>query len=924
MKRSMRVALAASAVAVVLTAVPVGINPLTGAGPAFAADNGAIDPPLFDETQDGGTVRVNVVLDGRSDLSSASEAGEVLVSYETLPMVTLRVNRSGLDSLSTMAGVVSVTEDIPVEPTLNESTAKIGSDVAVAAGKTGAGSAIAILDTGVATGHPFLAGRVKAEACFSVTDAAYGATSLCPDGTAEQEGPGSADADSGPCTTVGTGCSHGTHVAGIAAGNGTGVAGAPARGVAPGADIIAMQVFSKFTSDSYCGPGASPCVLSFTSSQIKALEKVAALKSAGTNIIAANLSLGGGRWTAACATDARKPIIDTLFSQGVATVVAAGNNGYANAVNAPGCVPSALTVGSTTDDDQLSTFSNRGPLLDLLAPGTSIVSSVPGGGFASKNGTSMAAPHVAGALAILRQAHPGKTLAELEALLKDGGTPITYEGAVTPRLKISLPQQPQRPRFTDFNCDAIEDTVVGDPKATVGADAGAGLVRVIYGGGKGTAEFHQDLATVPDDSEAGDSFGENLATFDHDEDGCSDLVVGIPNEDIGTDADAGAVNVLYGAAGGLTTGKAALNLVQGTGEGAVKAAASGAEDRFGHAVAAGHTAQGQPYLLIGAPGKDIGAVKDAGTVYYLRGFTNVATDQNKPAMDGDIETGDRFGTTIAASANHIVIGTPNEAIGTAADAGNIQLLTHELNAGGLPTPLVGLNQNDPLVSSLAEAGDLFGGSLAAVAYTPAGASAATDTVLAVGVPGEGLTVASAPVDHAGQAYTFRITGAGAVTKVASITAEVAGVTGTAAAGDQLGQSVSLVNLAPDAPATPATLVLAVGIPGKDIGGAVDAGAVQTFDPLGIPGDTDQWIQAGDASGLGGTPTAGHAIGAHLGATASALRVGVPDATPFGAVHALPWGNTTAGRTGAAGTVTTHQPGQNGLPAAGGAFGWSTA
>ncbi|MEU9142597.1 S8 family serine peptidase [Streptomyces sp. NPDC048349] len=922
MKRSMRVALAASAAAVVLTAIPVGANPLTGYSPAFAEENGPVDPPLFDETQDGGTVRVNVLLDGRSELSSASEAGEVLVSYETLPMVTLRVDRAGLDSLSTMAGVVSVSEDIPVEPTLNESTAKIGSDAAVAAGKTGAGSAIAILDTGVATGHPFLAGRVKAEACFSVTDAAYGATSLCPNGAAEQEGPGSADADSGPCTTVGTGCSHGTHVAGIAAGNGAGVTGAPTRGVAPGADIIAMQVFSKFTSDSYCGPGASPCVLSFTSSQIKALEKVAAMKSAGTNVIAANMSLGGGRWTAACAADPRKPIIDTLFSQGVATVVAAGNNGYANAVNAPGCVPSALTVGSTTDDDQLSTFSNRGPLLDVLAPGTGIVSSVPGGGFASKNGTSMAAPHVAGALAILRQAHPGKTLAELEALLKDSGTPITYTGAVTPRLRIDLPKPPPRPRFTDLNCDTIEDTVVGDPKAAVGGQADAGVVRVIYGGGKGTAELHQDLAAIPGDAEAGDSFGENLATFDHDEDGCSDLVVGIPGEDIGAAADAGAVNVLYGAASGLSTGKAALNLIQGTGEGAIKSSTPEAGDRFGHAVAAGHTAQGQPYLLIGVPGEDLGTVQDTGIVYYLRGTTNVATDQNKPGVDGDNETGDRFGSTIAASANHIVIGSPNEGIGAQTDAGSLQVFTHQLTADGLPTPVLGLNQNDTIVGGLAETGDRFAGSLAAVAYVPSGASAATDTVVAVGSPGEGLTVGSAPVDQAGHVHTFRITGAGAVTRTASINAEAANVAGVAAAGDHFGQSLTLANLSPDAPATASTLVLAVGIPGKDIGGAADAGAVQTFNPLGTPGDTDQWIQAGDTSGLGGTPTAGHAIGAHLGATTSALHIGVPHTPSFGAAYALPWGNATAGRTGNPGTVTTHQPGQNGLPAVGGAFGWS--
>ncbi|MFC9819421.1 S8 family serine peptidase [Streptomyces erythrochromogenes] len=132
-------------------------------------------------------------------------------------------------------------------------------------------------------------------------------------------------------------------------------------------------------------------MLSFTSSQIEGLEKVHALKKGGTNIVAANMSLGGGRWTSACASDPRKAIIDGLLTENVATVVAAGNNGYTDAVSAPGCVSSAVTVGSTTDDDQVSTFSNRGPLLDLFAPGTWIVSSVPGNTYASKNGTSMAA-----------------------------------------------------------------------------------------------------------------------------------------------------------------------------------------------------------------------------------------------------------------------------------------------------------------------------------------------------------------------------------------------------------------------------------------------------------------------------------------------------------------------------------------------------
>jgi subtilisin family serine protease len=435
MKRPVWVAVTATAAAIVLSAAPANLNPL-GDTPAFAATGGPVDQPLLDKTATGGTVRVNVLTGRRADIASAAQEGTTLVSYDTLPLVTLRVDNAGLQKLQSKPGVISVTEDAPTAPTLNESTVVIGSDKAAAAGKNGSGVTVAVLDTGVETGHPFLGGRVKQEACFSVEDATYVSTSLCPDGTTAQEGAGAANTAIGPCSTLGAACDHGTHVAGIAAGNGAGITAAPTRGVAPGADIAAIQVFSKFDNDDYCGAGNSPCVLSFTSSQIKALEKVLAWKQAGTNIVAANMSLGAERWTTACANDPRKTIIDSLHTANVATVIAAGNNGWADAVSAPACVDTAVAVGSTTDDDQLSTFSNRGPLLDLLAPGTSIVSSVSGGGYGSKNGTSMAAPHVAGALAVLKQTYPTKDIDSLVSLLATSGTPIVYTGATTPRINV--------------------------------------------------------------------------------------------------------------------------------------------------------------------------------------------------------------------------------------------------------------------------------------------------------------------------------------------------------------------------------------------------------------------------------------------------------------------------------------------------------
>ncbi|MFE9724411.1 proprotein convertase P-domain-containing protein [Streptomyces sp. NPDC005794] len=423
--------------AVTLGGLPAHAAPTSSVAATAAGETDPIDPPLYDATSAGGKIRVNVVTEKRADVASAATAGETVQAFEALPVVTLKVDAGGLDELSTQPGVVSVTEDLAVSPSLDESVPLIGGDKAIKSGMTGAGSAIAILDTGVSTSHPFLKDRVIAEACFSSNDPAYGSTSLCPNGSAQQEGAGSANVDTGPCATIAQ-CDHGTHVAGIAAGNGTGVAGAPASGVAPGANLIAIQVFSKFNSEQYCGAEPVPCVKSFASSQIAGLEKVWQLQQAGTPVVAANLSLGGGVHSVACDKDARKPVIDRLLSVGVATVAAAGNNALSGSVNSPACVASAIAVGSSNDDDEVSSFSNRGALLDFFAPGNAIISSVPGREFNSMDGTSMAAPHVAGAFAVLRQKYPEKSITELEALLKSTGKTVTDTdtGIAVPRIDI--------------------------------------------------------------------------------------------------------------------------------------------------------------------------------------------------------------------------------------------------------------------------------------------------------------------------------------------------------------------------------------------------------------------------------------------------------------------------------------------------------
>ena len=121
------------------------------------------------------------------------------------------------------------------------------------------------------------------------------------------------------------------------------------------------------------------------------------------------MSLGGGQRFSACDTDTRKPIIDQLRAAGIATLIAAGNDGSTSYIGAPACISSAIAVASSTSTDQRSSFSNWNSLVGLVAPGSNIVSSVvnTNNAYESYNGTSMATPHVAGAFAALRSAVPG-------------------------------------------------------------------------------------------------------------------------------------------------------------------------------------------------------------------------------------------------------------------------------------------------------------------------------------------------------------------------------------------------------------------------------------------------------------------------------------------------------------------------------------
>jgi hypothetical protein len=317
------------------------------------------------------------------------------------------------------------------DPTLSNSNPVINARGTWNSGVNGGGKnrIIAVLDTGVQKNHPFLAGKVNIEACFSTTGS--GATTNCPNGAQTQYGANSA----APCTYTNP-CSHGTHVAGIAAGKGPDLTN-NYHGVARDADIMALQVFSRFNSTTDCGTTPAPCTKSFRQDQKDALSYVTLGKilqvifNSTKKIVSANMSLGSASTqTTFCDDNTLKSNIDTLKFLNVATVIAAGNS-YSFGVSTPGCISSAITVGAVNNSDVVPGFSNRHPNIDIFAPGVEITSSVPVSVTGSKSGTSMAAPMIAAAFAILNARMPGNTIDTNLKLLKDTGVDISYTNSAT-------------------------------------------------------------------------------------------------------------------------------------------------------------------------------------------------------------------------------------------------------------------------------------------------------------------------------------------------------------------------------------------------------------------------------------------------------------------------------------------------------------
>ena len=254
-------------------------------------------------------------------------------------------------------------------------------------GSRGRGVTVAIIDTGIDYMHPALGGG------FGPTFKVIGGWDFV-------------NNDADPFDDAG----HGTHVAGIVAGQSDII-----TGVAPEASLIAYKVLGAN------GSGRD-------SNVIAAIERAADPNGDGNtsdHVDVANLSLGGN----GNPDDPASVAIDNATAAGVTFAIAAGNSGAFHRIASPGTARSAITVGASDLTDKITSFSSRGPNTrslaikpDVVAPGLAILSSYPGNRYATLSGTSMATPHVAGAAALLKSLHHDWTPAQVKLALMNNAT----------------------------------------------------------------------------------------------------------------------------------------------------------------------------------------------------------------------------------------------------------------------------------------------------------------------------------------------------------------------------------------------------------------------------------------------------------------------------------------------------------------------
>ncbi|MCL3777310.1 MULTISPECIES: S8 family peptidase [unclassified Actinomyces] len=317
---------------------------------------------------------------------------------------------------------------------------------------TGEGVTVAVIDTGVLADHPDLEGQLLPGYDF-VSDPVIGRDGDGRDADPSDEGDGVAQDECGDGWEAETSSWHGSHVAGIiaaAADDGTGVAG-----VAPGARIVPVRALGR------CGGYSTDAVDALTWASGGHVNGVPDNPHPAQVI---NMSLGGA---GTCPMFYQKAI-NAAVARGSVVVVAAGNEDQDAALVSPASCRNVITVGATSSSGARAYYSNYGSAVDLSAPGGDVVAD--GGvlslsnmgetaptenAYAFMEGTSQAAPHVAGTIALLMALDPDLTQDEALALLQETATPVTTcdrdscgggvvnAAAAVERLSASQPGEPR-------------------------------------------------------------------------------------------------------------------------------------------------------------------------------------------------------------------------------------------------------------------------------------------------------------------------------------------------------------------------------------------------------------------------------------------------------------------------------------------------
>jgi subtilisin family serine protease len=348
----------------------------------------------------------------------------------TLNGLAVVVPRGSVARLARVPGVARVWASATYQASLDRTPQLIGAPVVwgPARSNAGQGTKIGIIDQGVDQTHPFFnsagyqypPGYPKGNAAFT-TPKVIVARSFAPAGV-------TTNASTLPFANLGGDDEHGTHVAGIAAGDyGTSApffTTQPLSGIAPAAYLGNYKALA--VPSACCGLDGNAPELA------KAIDQAV---QDGMDVI--NLSLGEPEIDPS--RDIVVKAIDGAAKAGVIPCIAAGNeggNGGKGSVGSPADAPLAITSAASTTGrgtvaDVIAGFSSVGPTPyslqlkpDVTAPGVDVLSSLPKSSWAELSGTSMASPHVAGAAALLRQAHPTWTVAQIKSALMLTGDPV--------------------------------------------------------------------------------------------------------------------------------------------------------------------------------------------------------------------------------------------------------------------------------------------------------------------------------------------------------------------------------------------------------------------------------------------------------------------------------------------------------------------